>query len=209
MRIGIDAMGSDQAPVAEVKGALEAQSLLSDGDKIVLVGVESAIRQHLEGVSGWEDKIEIHHTDQYIRMDDKPVESLRTKPNSSLALMTRLHAEGKVDACISAGNTGAFVAASMMGLRRLPGVQRPGIAIIAPTFHGPVVLCDVGANVNCRAQHLHQYGVMASIYSRAICKIESPRVALMSVGEEAAKGNDLVKKTRELLEAEPSVNFVG
>lgn len=209
MRIGIDAMGGDRAPVEEVKGALEACALLSADDKIVLVGDKAAIGEQIGDAEGWQDHIEIHHASQAIGMNEKPVEALRTKPDSSLLVMTQLHADGELDACISAGNTGAFVAAAQMKLRRLEGVIRPGIGIVTPTYYGPVAVCDVGANVSCRPQHLHQYGVMASVYLNAICGVQNPRVGLLSVGEEDAKGNELVKKTRDLMKNDPGVNFIG
>jgi len=209
MRIGIDAMGADRAPAEEVKGALAAQALLAEDDKIVLIGDESAIRRQLRQAADAHDRIEVRHAEEVIRMDEAPVEALRTKPNSSIAIMAQMHAEGQIDACISAGNTGACVAAAQMRLRRLPGVHRPGIAIVTPTYHGPVAICDVGANVNCRPQHLHQYGLMASIYVNVICGVANPRVALLSIGQENAKGNELVKRTRELLEDDPQVRFVG
>jgi glycerol-3-phosphate acyltransferase PlsX len=198
MRIGIDAMGADRAPAEEVKGALAARELLGKDDRIVLIGIEPEIRKYLDGQPSWQDFIEVHHAQQVIEMDDRPVEALRGKPDSSIAVMARLAADGKIDACISAGNTGACVAAAIMSLRRLSGVHRPGIAVVTPTFYGPVVICDVGANVNCRPQHLYQYGAMASVYSQSICGVPKPRVALMSVGEEQGKGNDLVKKTWDL-----------
>jgi phosphate acyltransferase len=209
VRIGIDAMGGDRAPVMEVRGAIAARQFLQNGDRLVLVGDQEAVRQQLQGHDGWQDFIELHHAEQVITMDDPPVEALRTKPRSSLVVMSELHAEGKIDACISAGNTGACVAAAQMRLRRLRGVHRPGIAIITPTLHGPVAICDVGANVQCRPQHLHQYAVMASLYIKTICGIEKPRVGLLSVGEEDAKGNDLVKGARELLKDDPFLNFAG
>jgi glycerol-3-phosphate acyltransferase PlsX len=209
MRVGIDAMGGDHAPDEQVKGALEACATLGEVDKIVLFGRKDDILARLEGVADWSRHIEIVHADQVVAMGESPVEALRGKPNSSISLMAQMHKEGQIDACISAGNTGAFVAAAQMRLRRLPRVHRPGIAIVAPTFHGPVALCDVGANVDCRPQHLHQYGVMASVYLKTITKISSPRVGLLSIGEEEAKGNELVKKTRELLKEDPGVNFIG
>ncbi len=209
MRIGLDAMGSDRAPTEEVKGALAAREHLAAGDKIVLVGQEDVLRQHLASSSDWQEYIDIHNATQVVAMDESPVEALRAKPDSSLVVLTQLHRQGLVDACVSAGNTGAFVAAAQMNLRRLAGVHRPGIAIVAPTYAGPVVVCDVGANVAARAQHLHQYGVMASIYANTICSIKSPRVGLLSVGEEETKGNDLVRATRDLLRNDPHVNFIG
>ncbi|MCP4375580.1 MAG: phosphate acyltransferase PlsX [bacterium] len=209
MRIGIDAMGGDGAPRAEVQGALDACALLGDDDKIVLVGDKDIILEHLSGNDGWEERIEIHHASQAVGMDESPVEALRSKPDSSIAVLVRLHKEREIDACISAGNTGAFAAAGQMFLRRLKGVHRPGIAIITPTPRGPVAVCDVGANVSCRPLHLYQYGVMASIYLSAVSNIADPRVGLLSIGTEEAKGNDLVKQTRELLQNDSNTTFVG
>jgi glycerol-3-phosphate acyltransferase PlsX len=209
MRIGIDAMGGDHAPAVEVNGALAAKKFLAPGDKIVLIGHQDEVRKHLGAESSWQDFIEVHHASQRVTMSDSPVEALRTKPDSSLMVMAEMAREGQIDACISAGNTGAFVAAAQMRLRRLAGVHRPGIAVVTPTFHGPVAVCDVGANVQCRPQHLYQYGVMASIYLNAICGISDPRVGLLSIGEEDAKGTGLVKETRELLKNDPNVKFIG
>jgi len=209
MRIGIDAMGGDRAPVEEVQGVLAARAVLAPDDKIILVGRESAIRPQLAGVSGWQDFIEIRRAEQVIGMDETPVEALRAKPDSSIAVLTKMHRDGEIDAGVSAGNTGAYVAAAQMHLRRLRGVHRPGIAVSTSTFHGPVTICDVGANISCRPQHLHQYGVMASVYHRMICGVDRPRVGLLSVGEEDTKGNELVKRTRDLLRDDPNVNFIG
>ena len=209
MRIGIDAMGGDYAPEAVVRGALAARDFLPEGDKVVLVGDEAAIREHLDEGGVLPDFLEIVHADERIGMDETPVEALRAKPNSSIAMVAQLHADRKLDACISAGNTGAFVAAAQMRLRRLQGVHRPGIITVTPTFHGPLAICDVGANVNCRPQHLYQYGLMASVYLRATCGTANPRVALLSIGEEEAKGNSLVKEARELMKADPNLNFLG
>lgn len=209
MRIGVDAMGGDFAPAGVVKGALEAKELLGDDDRIVLLGDESAIREHLDNSDGWERFIRIEHAGEVIGMDESPVEALRQKPDSSIAKMASLAAAGRLDAMISAGNTGACVAAAQMRLRRLRGVHRPGIAIVMPTYAGPVVMCDVGANVNCRPQHLYQYGLMSVEYARCICGIDEPRVALLSIGEEDAKGNQLVKETRELFKSDPEMKFIG
>jgi glycerol-3-phosphate acyltransferase PlsX len=209
MRIGIDAMGGDFAPAEPVKGALAARELLRDDDRIVLIGDEPAIRRHLPAGKDWGDFVQIVHASQVIAMDEVPVEALRQKPDSSIARMAELALRGEVGAVISAGNTGACVAAAQMRLRRLRGVHRPGIAIVIPTYYGPVVMCDVGANVNCRPVHLYQYGLMASEYSQCICGVEQPRVGLLSIGEEDAKGNQLVKETRALLRGDASLRFVG
>ena len=211
MRIGIDAMGGDKAPEAQVAGALAARPLLQDDDRIVLVGDEQAIRRRLAGADAadWEQFIEIRHAGEVIGMDESPVEALRAKPDSSIAVMAKMHADGEMGACISAGNTGACVAAAQMRLRRLRGVHRPGICVVVPVHSGPVAVCDVGANVNCRPQHLYQYGVMASEYVRAVWDVRGPRVGLLSIGQEDAKGNELVKQTRKLLKEAPAVNFIG
>jgi len=209
MLIGIDAMGGDKAPREQIRGAVAARELLGPDDRIVLIGDEPAIRRELQQADRWEAFIDIRHTSQAIGMDQVPVEALRTKPESSIVVMVQMHRSGEIDACISAGNTGAFVAGAQMYLRRLRGVHRPGIAIVTPTYHGPVVVCDVGANVNCRPQHLHQYGVMASVYANAVCGVAKPRVGLLSIGEEDAKGNELVKRTRELMRDDPDLTFVG
>ncbi len=209
MRIGVDAMGGDFAPAGVVKGALDARSLLGDDDKIVLIGDEPSVREHLVEADGWEQFIQIEHAGEVIGMDESPVEALRQKPDSSIVKMASLAARSRLDAIISAGNTGACVAAAQMRLRRLRGVHRPGIAIVMPTYAGPVVMCDVGANVNCRPQHLYQYGLMSAEYSRCICGIDEPRVALLSIGAEDAKGNQLVKETRDLFKNDSEIKFVG
>ena len=209
MRLGIDAMGGDLAPAEPVMGALAARKLLGEDDQIVLIGDEAAIRSQLNGQPDWEGFIRIEHAPEVIRMDEAPVESLRQKRNSSIARMAKLAAEGEVDAVISAGNTGACVAACQMRLRRLRGVHRPGIAIVVPTFYGPVTMCDVGANVNCRPRHLYQYAVMASEYARGVCGVRAPRVGLMSIGSEDAKGTTVIKETRELLRGDQEVDFIG
>lgn len=195
MRIGVDAMGGDHAPVEEVRGVLAARHLLGPDDKIMLVGRRDAILEQLAGVKDWDSFVEIHHAEQVVGMDEPPVEAMRSKPDSSIAVMAHLHSEKVIDACVSAGNTGACVAAAQMRLRRLAGVHRPGIAVLTPTFHGPVALCDVGANPQCRPQHLYQYGIMSLVYVEAVCGIKNPRVAILSIGEEDAKGNSLVKQT--------------
>jgi len=209
MRIGIDAMGGDLAPDEQVRGALAAREVLSEDDEIVLIGREPAIDRCIRQAGGTREHIEIRHTDEAIGMDESPVEALRAKPRNSIAVMAEMHRDGEIDACISAGNTGACVAAAQMRLRRLRGVHRPGIAIITPTFWTPVAVCDVGANVNCRPRHLHQYGLMASVYLRAMYGTENPRVGLLSIGQEDAKGNALVRDAHDLLKNDPDIRFVG
>jgi glycerol-3-phosphate acyltransferase PlsX len=210
MRVGIDAMGGDAPAQARVDGALAARDLLAEGDRIVLVGNSERLQPLLEASDpAWPETIDLRHASEEVGMQEPPVEALRSKPDSSMSVLTRMQRDGELDASISAGSTGAFVAASQMYLRRLRGVHRPGIAILTPTFHGPVAMCDVGANVNCRPSHLHQYALMSSLYIQMIAGIDSPRVGLLSVGEEEGKGNELTKRTLELLKCDPRVNFIG
>jgi len=137
------------------------------------------------------------------------VDAIRGKPKASINVMCDLVKKGEADVAISAGNTGACVAAAQLKMRTLPGVSRPGIAVILPTFHGPVVICDVGANPEPKPKHLEQYAMMAGAYASAICGIENPRVGLLSIGEEDAKGNSLTKESRKLMRDEPQINFIG
>jgi glycerol-3-phosphate acyltransferase PlsX len=209
MRIAIDAMGGDNAPKEIISGALEAIEKLSENDEIILVGPEDQIEALLPSMRSRKGMISIVHAPDVIEMAETPVESLRKKPKSSIAVLAKLAKRGQTDAVISAGNTGACVAAFQMRMRTLPGVNRPGIAVVFPTPGGPVTICDVGANIACKPINLYQYGVMAGVYSKHLFRIENPRVGIMSIGEEEAKGNELVKKTRELIKADKKMNFIG
>src|ERR1051325_8125371 len=142
-------------------------------------------------------------------MDESPVEAIRGKPKSSINVACDLVKKGEADVFVSAGNTGACVAAAQLKMRTLPGVSRPGIAVILPTFYGPVVVCDVGANITPKPRHFQQYALMAGAYATAVCGVENPRVGLLSIGEEDAKGTTTVKEARKLLRDEPQVNFYG
>jgi glycerol-3-phosphate acyltransferase PlsX len=205
-------MGGDKAPDAILQGCWDASSLLEDGDVIHLVGDERVIRAALAAVDLPEkakQRYNVVPTTQVIEMDESPVDSIRAKPDSSISVMCKLVARGEADVAISAGNTGACVAAAQLRMRLLAGVSRPGIAVILPTFHGPVVVCDVGANPEPKPRHLKEYAIMAAAYSSAVCGISNPRVGLISIGEEDAKGNSTVKESRRLLRDEPLVNFIG
>ena len=212
MRAAVDVMGGDKAPAAILKGCWEAAPLLSPEDTILLVGDEAIIRAALDSSNLPPDKkarYKIVPTTEVIAMDDSPVEAIRAKPNSSIAVMAKLAAKGEADVVISAGNTGACVAAAQLRMRTLEGVSRPGIAVLMPTFHGPVVICDVGANIAPKPKHLQQYALMAGAYATAVCGKENPRVGLLSIGEEDAKGTAIVKESRKLMRDEPQINFVG
>lgn len=209
MRIAIDAMGGDNAPDEIIAGVLESIELLAEDDELILVGPENEIEARLPSKPSRSGMISVVHAPDIIAMDDVPIESLRRKPKSSIAMIAKLAKRDQADAVISAGNTGACVAAFQMRMRNLPGVNRPGIAVVFPTPGGLVTICDVGANIACKPIHLYQYGVMASVYSRHLLGIKNPKVGLMSIGSEDAKGNELVKKTRGLMKADPRMNFVG
>ena len=209
MRIAIDAMGGDNAPEEIIAGVLESIELLAEEDELILVGPENEIEARLPSKTSRSGRISIVDAPDIIAMDDVPIESLRRKPKSSIAMIAKLAKRDQADAVISAGNTGACVAAFQMRMRNLPGVNRPGIAVVFPTPGGLVTICDVGANIACKPIHLYQYGVMASVYSKHLLGIENPRVGLMSIGSEDAKGNELVKKTRELMKSDSRMNFIG
>ena len=212
MRAAVDVMGGDKAPAAILKGCWEAAPLLGTDDVVYLVGDQGAVRQGLAS-SGLSDAQKGFYkpipTTQVVEMDDAPVEAIRNKPDSSIAVMCKMASKGEADVVISAGNTGACVAAAQLRMRTLPGVLRPGIAVIMPTFYGPVVLCDVGANISPKPRHLMQYAIMAGAYATKVCGIENPRVGLLSIGEEDAKGTTVVKDARKLMRDEPQINFVG
>jgi len=207
-------MGGDHAPDAILAGSLAAIELLDADDRLVLVGDEQTIRQAIEQHGlGNEARIEVEPTTQVIEMDDSPVLALRSKPDSSIVRMAELGkqraGEKHCDVLISAGNTGACVAAAQMSMRRLPGVNRPGVAVTIPAFFGPLVLCDVGANPDPKPHHLFQYAQMASVFARKVVHIDNPRVALLSIGEEEGKGNTLVKEAGKLIRTDKSINYVG
>lgn len=208
MRIGVDAMGGDFAPKEIVRGAVESLKRM-DSHEIVLVGDEEAIRAELAHLGGSQERLIIEHAPETIGMDEVPVEAVRHKKNSSLCRLAQLAAEGEVDAIISAGNTGAFVVSCQLRMKLLPSVVRPGIAVVIPSFTGPITLCDAGANLVPKPKHLLHYGIMASAYARHVLKVEKPRVGLLSVGEEHAKGTTLVKQTNELLRGCDRIHFVG
>ena len=209
MRIAIDAMGGDHSPGEIIEGVLEARKILGKDDELILIGVKDAIESYLSSARKSAKGIEIVDAPEIIGMDESPVDALRKKRKSSIAVMVKMASNGQTDAVISAGNTGACVAACQLRMRNLEGVNRPGIAVTLPTFGGPVTMCDVGANVSCKAINMYQYAVMASEYSKKMHGISNPRVALMGIGAEAAKGNELVKKTRAMIESDPRINFIG
>lgn len=217
MRIGVDVMGGDNAPGAILEGCVAALARIDPGDELVLVGDEQAIRSHLQQHKVNDRRLTIVGTTEVIGMDESPVDAVRGKPDSSIAVLAELASPRKaektgatpLDGMISAGNTGACVSAAQMQMRRLPGVHRPGIAVTVPTFAGPIVLIDVGANIEPKPEHLAQYGVMGDVYARHLLGIKSPRVALMNVGGEEAKGTAEMKSAREKLRNYEGINYLG
>jgi glycerol-3-phosphate acyltransferase PlsX len=209
MRIALDAMGGDHGPAPNVEGAVSALAEQPDLE-VVLVGDRAQLTELIEksGYSG--DRLTIEESDGVAEMHEKPVEALRKKPNCSIAVCWKLMAAHSVDAVVSAGSTGAVVAAGLRTRLFLKGVKRPGIAVALPTLKGRALLLDVGANPAARAEHLYQYAVMGSLYSKAILGVESPRIGLMNIGSEEGKGNELYKETHTLLsKSRISDSYVG
>jgi glycerol-3-phosphate acyltransferase PlsX len=197
MLIALDAMGGDHAPGPIVDGALQA--VAADAElRVVLVGDQAQVEACLAKVGGKPERIEIFHSSQAIGMEETPVVALRKKPDNSISRCWQLLAERKVEAIVSAGNTGAMVAGGLRLRRFLKNVRRPGIAAVMPTLRGPCVLLDVGANVNPKPSHLFQYGVMGSIFARHILQRDKPTIGLMNIGSEEQKGHDLAKDTHAL-----------
>ncbi len=208
MQIALDAMGGDYGSEELIAGALLA--VRQTGFCVSLVGDEALLNKHLDTLapdSKTAKLIKIVHSSQVIEMNEHPVDAIRKKKDSSIMVAFDLVRRGEADAAVSAGNSGATLAAASRKLGRLDGISRPGIASIFPTLKKPVVMMDIGANVDCRPQHLFQFGVMAAAFSR-INDVKNPRVGLLSIGEETGKGNSLIKETYPLLE-KSSLNFIG
>lgn len=211
MRIALDAMGGDHAPGPIIVGAVEAARERPDLT-VVLVGDHARIEAELAKFPETSrDRLPIIHASQVVGMDEKPVDALRKKRDNSISRCWGLMAAGEVNAVVSAGNTGAMVASALFNAKMfLPGVRRPGIAAIFPSHQGPIVIIDVGANMNAKAEDLYQYGVMGAIYAETILGVTEPKIGLMNVGTEEDKGNDLTKATRALYQNSPLAHrFVG
>lgn len=198
MRVALDAMGGDFAPGPNVEGALAALREHDDLE-VVLVGDEAQLEPLLSACGPLPGRLRVQPSEGWIRMDEKPTEALRRKPRCSILVCWELLATRQVDAVVSAGHTGAVVAAGLRTRQFLPGVKRPGIAAPLPTRQGRTVLVDVGANPAARPEHLVQYAVMGSVYAREMLGIAAPRVGVMNIGAEDGKGNDLVRETQFLL----------
>src|SRR6202163_584390 len=207
LTIAVDAMGGDHAPKAEVEGAIRAVTEL--GLRVILVGQEEVIRRELAKHTGVDSlPIEIRHAEEVITMEDSAAKVVRTKKNSSIHVAARLVRDGAAQGFVSAGNTGAVMATAKMILGMIRGVQRPALASAFPTLKGtPVVVVDVGANVDSTPAMLAQFAVMGEIYSRSIFRTRRPRVGLLSIGEEEHKGNELTRGATPLLKGLP-IHFI-
>ena len=206
-RIAVDAMGTDTAPGPEVEGAIQAAR--AGYAEVLLVGPQDLLKQELGQHNARGLPIEIVHASETVTMKDAAAKAFRRKRDSSIRVTSRLVREGQADGMISAGNTGAVMTTAKIVLGMLEGVDRPALAAVFPTSQGKAaVLLDVGANVDCKPHHLEQFAIMGEVYYRVIFGIERPRVGLLSIGEEAHKGNDLTHEAFELLRQLPA-DFVG
>ena len=213
MRLGLDAMGGDFAPEVAVKGAIMALAELDKGCRIVLYGDEARIRAVLEAEQCNSEQIEIVATTEVIEMYDHPVRAFQQKSDSSITVGFHHLAEGLIDGFASAGSTGAIMVGSTQVVRSIEGIIRPTIATVVPTITGaPVVLLDVGLNVDCKPDVLEQYALIGSVFAKSVLNIENPRVALLNIGEEATKGDLNTRATYEHLQVDAETgryNFVG
>jgi glycerol-3-phosphate acyltransferase PlsX len=208
-RIGIDAMGGDHGPGVIAEGLVMAFREMPGRFTITLIGDEAEIRPALQKAGATALPIEVVHAPERIDMAEKAAAAVRRKTNSSLGVMVQLHKEGKLDAVFSAGNTGAVVAAALLGLGRLEGVSRPALAAYFPNPSGGCIVLDVGAVAQCKPAWLVQFAHMGAVYARHLLGRENPRVGLLSIGEEDSKGNDMVFETLPLLRRAGHLNFIG
>ncbi len=206
MKIAVDAMGGDNAPQAVVAGAVQAAKEFGVG--IILVGIEQSIKAELAKHNSKNLPIEIRHATEVVDMLDSPATVFRRKKDSSIRIANELVKSGEAVAVISAGHTGAAMTTSLFVMGKLGGIERPAIATFMPNIKGTSIILDVGANVDCKPVHLLQFAIMGEVYAKYLLKIPSPRVGLLSIGEEETKGNELTKEAFKLL-TETSLNFIG
>ncbi len=206
IRIAVDAMGGDHAPGVVIDGSVRAVE--EYGIPVILVGDRRRIEEELGKYRYKEDLLSIRHASEVVGMDESPVQAIRRKKDSSIRVCFEMVKDGEASAVVSAGNSGAAMAAGMFVLKKLKGVDRPAIAVCVPTMKDPAVLLDVGGNVDCKPTHLVQFAIMGDVYGRYVLKKERPRIGLLSNGEEEGKGNDLTRETHELLKM-TSLNYIG
>ena len=206
MNIAVDAMGGDYAPEAPIQGGLWAQSEL--GVNVTLVGDRSLIAKWLDTGSNRDNGIQIHHCSQAVGMDESPLKVLRQKKDASILVAFELMKSGKVQAVVSAGNSGATVGAAILALGRIGGVERPALAAVFPGARGAVVLIDVGANVDTKPKQLFEFAIMGNVFANSLLGIDNPKIGLLNIGEEGSKGSEGVKIAHDMLTQAP-LNFVG
>jgi len=207
-RIAVDVMGGDYGPPVMVPGALKALPHLGQDSRVVLVGDQHVIRRELRFAGARPGNVDIVHAPGNIRMDEAPAAAVRKRRDSSIVVACQMMRRGEVDSFVSAGSTGAVVAASLLIMGRLPGVARPGIATLCPTRRGLALIIDVGANSDSKPRHVVQFAAMGRIYAERILGLERATVGLLNIGEEEGKGNELAQEAfRQLREVEP--NFIG
>jgi len=210
VRIVLDAMGTDRAPVAEVAGAIGALRKLEPDIELVLVGDQAVVEAELANhPDAPRERLHLHHAPDRVTAADAPASALRRKPESSIVVGLKLVQSGDADAFVSAGSTGAVMATSLFTLRPLPGEDRPAVGTVLPTAGRPCLLLDAGANVDCKPQHLVQFAHLGNIYAQDLLGVERPRVALLNIGEEPEKGDELTVETHRLLAAEAGLDFIG
>ena len=210
MHIGIDIMGGDSFPVSPVKGAVLAQKKLREKARLVLIGDQELIRSELNKLQASETDFDIVHTSDFVTMSESPTRALSQKPKASINLGIQLLKEKKINAFVSAGHTGALLVASVLGLGTIPGVLRPTLAIPFPYGEDKIsVICDAGANIDSKPEALNQFGLLGSVYIKAMYNIDQPKVALINVGEEKSKGPQAVQAAYALMTDNPTLNFIG
>ena len=208
MRIVVDVMGGDHGISVVINGVSQALQAYPHITELHLVGLKAEIEAELERARCSDSRLRIHHASEIITMEDKPLDAVRKKKDCSMVRAMELVRDGKAEAVISRGNTGALVASATFKLRRLEPVDRPAIATVIPSGHGEFVLLDAGANHECKPAHLLQFAIMGSVYSRGVLGRKSPRVGVLSNGTEESKGTDLTRETAKLCK-QTDLNFIG
>ncbi len=207
--VAIDVMGGDHGPHVTIPAAIKCLAR-NDNLNIILVGPQDAIEAELKARHGQVGpRLRVRHASEVVAMDESPALALRNKKDSSMRVATDLVKSGEADACVSAGNTGALMATARFVLKTLPGIDRPAIATFMPSLKGPVLMLDLGANVDCTAEHLLQFALMGSMLAAVVNHKDRPTVGLLNIGEEEIKGNEVVKQAAELIRASHLINFYG
>jgi len=210
MKIGLDIMGGDFAPKATVLGAIAAYKALSGDQKLVLIGDKEIALSILHENNFSPDHFEFVHTTEVIGMGEHPTKAVVQKPDSSISVGFRMLKDGEIQAFSSAGNTGAMLVGSMFSVKAIPGVSRPAMTTIVPKLKGGLgILLDVGANADCKAENLLQFGILGSLFAESVYNIPNPRVALVNIGEEEEKGNILCQAAYPLMKDQAQFNFIG